>query len=401
MRLTHWLPRLAFASSENTKRDVLVVIFLRGAADALNMIVPHGDLDYYAARPTLAIAQPDRRAALSAQRTIDLDGFFGLHPALSPLLPIWRERALAAVHACGAPDESRSHFQAMALMERGVEDAQGPGTGWLGRHLSATRSATIAPLRAVSFGAFAARSLSGDVPVTALRSIADAHLGSSSRVARTRQLQQLLTNSYSADDDLARNGRATLEMLRALAQIDPAAPSRSTVAYPDTEFGHALRQSALLINAQVGVEAIALDLGGWDTHIAQGGAEGQMAALLGELSTGLAAFRTDVDAHWRRVSVICMSEFGRRVWENGGLGTDHGHAGATLALGGGVNGGRVYGAWPGLHRDALVGTGDLAVTTDYRDVLGELLHKRLQTPALDAVFPRHQITMRGVFGVEG
>jgi uncharacterized protein (DUF1501 family) len=401
MRLTHWLPRLAFADAADSARDTLIVVFLRGAADALNMIVPHGDADYYALRPTLAIAQPDRGSVAPSQRTIDLDGFFGLHPAMRALVPAWQDGAFAAVHACGAPDESRSHFQAMALMERGVADARGPGTGWLGRHLSTTRSALLAPLRAVAIGALAPRSLYGDVPVSALRSIADAHLGGPDRASRAQHLQRALGASYSGDDALSRNGRSTLAALRALARIDPNAQPASSIRYADTEFGHGLRQAALLIKAHIGVEVIALDHGGWDTHIAQGGADGQMAALLRELSDGMAALHADLHAHWRKVTVVCMSEFGRRASENGALGTDHGHAGALLALGGGVAGRAVYGAWPGLRRDALVGAGDLASTTDYRDVLSELLVKRLRTPDIGTVLPGHTPRALDMFRAHG
>jgi uncharacterized protein (DUF1501 family) len=203
--------------------------------------------------------------------------------------------------------------------------------------------------------------------------------------------------SYSGDDALSHTGRSTLALLRDLAQIDPDARPAGLVQYPDTEFGHALRQAGLLIKAQVGAEVIALDHGGWDTHIAQGGAEGQMATLLRELSEGLAALHADLHAHWRNVSVVCMSEFGRRAYENGGLGTDHGHAGAMLMLGGGVAGGKVYGRWPGLQREALVGPGDVAATTDYRDVLGDVLVKRLCTPALTTVFPGHEARLLDVF----
>lgn len=394
MKIHTWFPRLAFAPSHDTvKRDTLIVIFLRGAADALNMIVPHGEAAYYVLRPTLSITRPDDGAARAEDRAINLDGFFGLHPALRPLLPAWQAQQLAIVHACGAPDESRSHFKAMELMERGVDDERGPATGWIGRHLASARTAH-APLRAVAFGSMAPRSLSGSVPVTALRSISDAHLGGDS--ARTRLMQRALNALYAGDSANA-TGRETLALMRALERIDPAAQPGRGARYPDSEFGHGLRQAALLVKAQIGMEVAAFDLGGWDTHFAQGAASGQMAALLRELAEGLAALHADLFDYLGSVSIVCMSEFGRRAAENSSLGTDHGHGSAMLLLGGAVRGGRVHGVWPGLSDGQLIGPGDLAVTTDYRDVLGELLAKRLGNAAMGEVFPGYVANTKGVF----
>jgi uncharacterized protein (DUF1501 family) len=395
MKINAWLPRLAFAPPhDTTPRDTLIVIFLRGAADALNIIVPHGEAAYYALRPTLSIARPDDGAARAEDRTINLDGFFGLHPAMRPLLPAWQAQQLAIVHACGAPDESRSHFKAMELMERGVNDERGPASGWIGRHLASARGPAQSSLRAVAFGSMTPRSLSGSVPVTALRSITDVHLGGDS--TRTRQMQRAL-NALYAGDSASVTGHETLVLMRALERIDPATPPTRGARYPDSEFGHGLRQAALLVKAQIGVEVAALDLGGWDTHFAQGAASGQMAALLRELAQGLAALHTDLLDHMRSISIVCMSEFGRRAAENGSLGTDHGHGSAMLLLGGAVRGGRVHGVWPGLGDGQLIGPGDLAVTTDYRDVLGELLSKRLGNVAMAEVFPGYAVKAKGVF----
>ncbi len=397
MKLNTWLPRLAFAPpTSSAKRDVLVVVFLRGAADTLNMIVPHGEDAYYAARPVLAIARPDDTAARAQDRAIDLDGFFGAHPAMRALLPAWQSRQLAIVQACGAPDESRSHFRAMELMERGVQDEHGPATGWIGRHLAATPPGARSAMRAVALGERAPRSLAGSIPVTALRSIADAHLGAQGGVA-TEHLRRALDTMYQRGDALARSGRQTLDLMRALDRIDPAAPPAHNARYPDSEFGHACRQTALLINAQIGLEVAAIDLGGWDTHIAQGGAQGPLALLLRDLAEGVAALHVDLRDRMNAVSIVCMSEFGRRVAENGGLGTDHGHGGAMLLIGGNVRGGRVHGDWPGLQREQLIGPGDLAATTDYRDILGELLMRRLGHPSVEAIFPDHIVKPRGLF----
>lgn len=394
--LPGWLPRLAFAPHQAAlPGDTLIVIFLRGAADVLNILVPHGEDTYYTLRPTLNIPRPDDSRAAAHLRAVDLDGFYGLHPALAPLLPAWQTQHLAIIPACGAPDESRSHFKAMELMERGVENERGPASGWIGRHLASLDTGNPSPLRAIGFGALPQRALTGSVPVTALRSIADAHLsGSPSLLAG---MQSALNALYQGAGALQGVGRETLAMLATLQSLDPLAyrPSGGAI-YPETEYGLALRQVSQLVKAQVGLEVAAVDLGGWDTHFAQGGSQGLMANLLAELAQGLAALHTDLSTHLDKLSVVIMSEFGRRAAENGSLGTDHGHGSAMFVLGGGVHGGRLHGTWPGLADGQLVGPGDLAVTTDYRDVLGEILAHRLHNPALDAVFPGYDPVFRGV-----
>jgi uncharacterized protein (DUF1501 family) len=394
--LPRWMPRLAFSPpAPGPRGDVLIAVFLRGAADALNMVVPHADEAYYALRPTLGIPRPDDRRSALSERTIDLDGFFGLHPNLRPLLPAWQAGELGFVHACGAPDESRSHFKAMELMERGVGDERGPASGWIGRHLATLDTANPSPLRAVALGEIPQRSLSGAVPVTALRSIADFHLaGDSGALARMRRA---LDSLYSGSDPLSQVGQETLQIMNTLQQTDPAAYRPSTdLPYPDSDFGMGLRQIAVLIKAEVGLEVAAIDVGGWDTHFAQGASEGQMAELIWDLASGLAAFHADLRDFADRMTVVVMSEFGRRAAENGSLGTDHGHGSVMFLLGGHVNGGRVHGMWPGLSEGQLVGPGDLAVTTDYRDVLGEVCLRRLGNPALDYIFPGFPVTLRGL-----
>lgn len=402
-----WMPRLAFAPPRRSPRgDTLVIIFLRGAADMLNAIVPHADPTYYSLRPTLGIAHPDDRRIPAAQRVLDLDGFFGLHPALSPLLPAWQAGHLAIVHACGAPDESRSHFLAMELMERGVESQRGPASGWIGRHLASLDETfgppePTTPLRAVGIGPRPQRSLSGPVPVTALRSIADFHLKGNPRMLS--QIQSTLSVLYQGtgkpgEEDIHAIGKESLKLLKTLQRLDPQAYRPATeLAYPETEFGSGLKQVAMLIKSEIGLEVAAVDLDGWDTHFAQGGSQGLMANLLSELGQGLAAFYTDLSREQDRMSVAIQSEFGRRAYENGSLGTDHGHGSAMLLLGGNVNGGKVYGNWPGLQKDQLVGPGDLAVTTDYRDILAELCKKRLRNPNLDKIFPGYQPRVNGIF----
>ena len=388
-----WMPRLAFTPKNSASRgDTLVVIFLRGAADVLNLVVPHGENAYYALRPTLGIPRPDDGKA--KLRTLDLDGFFGFHPALNNLLDAWNEKQLAIIHACGAPDESRSHFKAMELMERGVDDAKGPATGWIGRHLATLDTGNASPLRAVGVGEMPQRSLSGTVPVSALRSIADFHLNGDERAVA--QMRSALDTLYSGNDPFSVLGQETLGILDILQKLDPTSNQLlSTPQYPLSDFSLALQQVAMLIKADVGLEVAAVDLGGWDTHFAQGSTEGLMANLIRDLGDGLAAFHAEMRDHMHRLTVVTMSEFGRRAAENGSLGTDHGHGSLMMLLGGNVRGGQVHGTWPGLGSAQLVGPGDLAVTTDYRDVLSEILIKRLNNPALADIFPNYQA--RGLY----
>ncbi len=392
-----WLPRMAFAPRGKAPRgDVLLVVFLRGAADMLNMVIPHGEEAYYQMRPTLGIPRPDDQRAKTSDRAVDLDGFFGLHPSMSPLLPAWRAGHLGIVHACGAPDESRSHFRAMELMERGVTDERGPASGWVGRHLASLDTGNVSPLRAIGLGEQAPRSLRGRVPVTALKSIADFHLHGD--LQATARMQTILSSLYQSDEVLAGVGQETLAVLRTLKKLDPSTYVPSGGArYPAADFAMGLKQVAMLIKSEVGLEVAAIDLGGWDTHFSQGGSQGLMSGLMDDLAGGLGALHADLGNAISGVTVVVMSEFGRRAYENASLGTDHGHAGAMLLLSGQVHGGKVHGLWPGMAEGQLFGPGDLAVTTDYRDVLSELCRKRLNNPAVDQVFPEFDPTVTNIF----
>jgi uncharacterized protein (DUF1501 family) len=379
------MPRLAFAPQNSAPRgDVLVVVFLRGAADVLNMVVPHGEESYYRLRPSLGIPRPDDTKAKKSGRAIDLDGFFGLHPAMESLFDAWQSEHLAIIHACGAPDESRSHFKAMELMERGVDNERGPASGWIGRHLATLNTGNSSPLRAVGMGTRPQRSLSGTVPVSALRSIADFHLGGNPRALQ--QMRAALSTVYENDVP----GQDTLSIMDTLETLDPTNYQSPFTNYPDTEFGLALKQTAMLIKAEVGLEVSAIDVGGWDTHFAQGSTSGLMPNLMKDLAEGLAAFHADMHDHMRNLTVVTMSEFGRRASENGSLGTDHGHGSMMMVLGGNVWGRKVHGEWPGMREGQLIGPGDLAVTTDYRDVLSEVLVKRLNNPAIQEIFPDYE-----------
>jgi uncharacterized protein (DUF1501 family) len=386
--------RLSFAPLNTAPRgDTLVVVFLRGAADGLNMVVPHAEEAYHRLRPSLRLPRPDDLRTPQDRRVIDLDGFFGFHPALRPLLPAWQAGQLACVQACGAPDESRSHFKAMELMERGVTEESGPSTGWIGRHLASLNTGNPSPLRAVGLGEQIPRSLYGPIPASSLRSIADFHLGNSDAA---QALASALSVLYAGDKPLCVMGQETLQIMETLEQLDPENYKSAGSPYPETDFGRGLLQIAMLIKSEIGLETAAIDLGGWDTHFAQGVQDGLMPRLMEDLSAGLAAFHSDLKTMLHRVTLVVMTEFGRRAYENASLGTDHGHGGLMFVLGGAVNGGQVISKWPGLEKDALIGPGDLAVTIDYRDVLSEILSKRLNSVFINEIFPEYDPKSVGV-----
>lgn len=363
--------------------DTLVSIFLRGGVDGLSMVVPHGDDDYYRARPTLALARPGGRAGKPADRVLDLDGYFGLHPALTPLWPLHEAGQLAVVHACGSGDVTHSHFEAMATVERGVARDDGPASGWLARHLETAPWDNPSPLRAVALGSLLPQSLRGESRATALQTTDDLRLRSPF-AGGTDKLTRDLSALYGRST-LAEAGGEALSVLKTLSALPPLSTHS---AYPTDDLGAGLRQTARLMKSGVGLEAACLDHNGYDTHVLQGGAQGVLASRLASLASGLAAFAADLGpARWARTTVVVLSEFGRRVPENSGLGTDHGSGGVLLLLGGGVAGGRVHGRWPGLGAGRLSGPGDLAVTTDYRAVLAEVIARRLGNPHTAAIFP--------------
>lgn len=384
LSLPHWFPRMAFATPADllpTGSDVLVCVFLRGGADGLSVVVPHGDRFYYQNRPSLAISEPGRGAG----KAVDLDGFFGLHPAMRPLKELWDDKLLAAVQATGSTAGNHSHFDAMDFMERGTPGERRLLTGWIGRHLSSLASENDSPFRAVGFGELVQASLRGPVPATALASIADFHLQGFEEEAE--RFQSTLASLYGGAGYLDIQAHQTLSAVARLAAANPGQYEPAYgAAYPDTDFGFGLKQVAQMIKADLGMEVACLDLGGWDTHEGQGGAEGYMADLLADLAAGLHAFSTDLADRMGRITVVTMTEFGRRIEENASGGTDHGTASFMFLLGGGVNGGKVYGPWPGLAEPQLY-EGDLAVTTDYRTVLAEVLQKRLANPKAGEVFP--------------
>ncbi|WP_456414695.1 DUF1501 domain-containing protein [Oceanithermus profundus] len=379
---------LAFAEGGRTPRDVLVVVFLRGGADGLGLVAPYAEGGrYYDRRPTQSVPEPGRKGG-----GLDLDGRFALHPALAPLFELYQSGELAVVHAAGSPHGTRSHFDAQQHVEFGIPGVKSARSGWLGRHLALTARASGSPFRAVGMGDVVADALLGPVTPLALRSIAEFHLrGRNGEWPRMRRALERLYRGGDPLDPVARSVWAALETLARIAE----APPRGAV-YPDGVLGRGLAQVARLIHAEVGLEVATVDADGWDTHEDQGTRGGGFAATADGFARALAAFRADLGARARRVTVVALSEFGRRVEENASAGTDHGHGGVIWLLGGGVRGGRVYGRWPGLTEEALA-DGDLAVTTDFRDVLGELVTRRLGNPEVEQVFPGYRPRPLGIF----
>ena len=371
------------AAAADGRRKVLVAVFQRGAVDGLSMIVPHGDRDYAAARAAIAIRPP---RAGDAGAAMDLDGFFGLHPALAPLVPFWQSRALAVVHACGSPDKTRSHFDAQDYMESGTPGVKSTPDGWLAR-AAMTVPAPRSPFRAVALGPTLPRVLRGDAGAISLASLDRFDVRAPAEAAVARKGFESLYEQ-GVRDLLHGAGRETFEAVKLLKSAGAARLAPANGAdYPRGRFGEALRQVAQLIRADVGLRIGFVDVDGWDTHVGQGGEQGQLANRLRELGGGLAAFARDLGDRLSDVVVLTMSEFGRTVAENGNRGTDHGHATAMLVLGGAVRGGRVHGRWPGLAPEQRFEGRDLAVTTDFRALFHEVTTRHLGLPATAPLFP--------------
>ena len=392
-----WFPKYGFIQGDLHKDgDILVVIFLRGAADGLNMVVPYGEDAYYKLRPSLGVPRPDDSMVEKAKRVIPLDDFFGLHPNLKPLFPIWEAGNFAIIHACGSPDDSHSHFKTMNLMERGVANENGKASGWVSRHLMSKETKNTSPLRAVGIGNTPQRSLRGGIPVTSFQSVDEFQFKLDEK--SQTWLQSLVSFYYRGTDELSKLGMDTFRIYQTLQNLDmDTYLGTSELDYPATEFGSGLKQIAMLAKADVGLEVAALDHNNWDTHFAQGLYSGIMPALLSELADGLAAFYVDMQDYLSRLTIVVMSEFGRRAYENGSLGTDHGHGEVMFLIGGNVKGKKIYARWPGLQKEQLYGPGDLAVTIDYRDILAELCLKRLSNPRVDVIFPDFTPTFQNVF----
>lgn len=371
-----------------TRKKLLIAIFQRGAVDGLNMVVPFGEADYYRVRPSIAIPTPGRDGG-----AIDLDGFFGLHPRMAPLEPLWRAGHLAIVHASGSHDATRSHFDAQDYMESATPGVKSTRDGWLNRYLQARDDEREArnPLRGVALTRQMPRALQGPAPALAMGSLAgfDVHGTMSARAS--------FETAYAAAADQVLNGTAgeafdamrTLERQRTGAAAQPA----RGVEYPRSPFGQALQEIAALAKADVGLEVAFAESTNWDHHVNQGAAAGQMANRLDDFSRGIAALVRDLGDLMSDTVILTMSEFGRAVAENGSRGTDHGHGNAMMVMGAGVRGGTVYGTWPGLAPEQRFEGRDLAVTTDFRDVFAEVVVRHLGASSAIAgqVFPGYDV----------
>ncbi len=356
-----FLQRTVFAQTRERltggKRKTLIAIFQRGAVDGLNMVVPFGEHAYYDLRPSIAITKP---AAGNAEAAVNLDGFFGLHPSLAPFKSLWDSKRLAIVHAAGSPDNTRSHFDAQDYMESATPGVKSTPDGWLNRYLQSKRDPDNSLFRAVSMTQTTPRVMQGKAPTLAISNLADFTI-------RAGQNSASVQGGFEAR----------------------------------TPFGNSLLQIAQLIKAGVGLEIAFTDIGGWDTHVNEGNARGQLGNLLQQFSNGISALYTDLGQRMDDVVILTMSEFGRTVKENGNRGTDHGHANAMFVVGNGVRGGKVYGEWPGLKNEQLYEGRDLALTTDFRDVFAEVAKKHLGTPNVQQVFPGYAASEKNFKGFLG
>jgi len=382
-----FLARTAFAAGAAARSRRLIAIFQRGAVDGLSMIVPFGDKEYYRARPGIGIARPG-----AADGAIDLDGFFGLNPRLRPLKPFWDARQLAIVDACGSPNNTRSHFDAQDYMETATPGVKSTADGWLNRYLQVRHLEQTTPFRAVALTPQLPRMLQGTAPALAINQLEQFGI-------RGGQATAMVAASFesqfaaAADQVLNSTGREAFDAIKMLKGTNPSAyRPDSSADYPRTAFGQALKQIAQLSKADVGLEVAFADVGGWDTHVNQGSAQGQLATRLDDFARGIAALVTDLGDRMEDTIVLTMSEFGRAVSENGNRGTDHGHGNAMMAIGGGIAGGRVYGKWPGLAVNQRYEGRDLAVTTDFRDVFGEIVVRHLGVKDASAIFPGYAIS---------
>jgi uncharacterized protein (DUF1501 family) len=375
-----FLTRAAFGAVQPTASNKrLVVIFQRGAADGLNIVIPHAESSYYAMRPSINLPR---------QQVIDLNGFFGLHPSLAPLKPLWDQKHMAIVHAAGSPDETRSHFDAQDYMESGTPGVKSTADGWLNRTVQTERDPADSPFRAVALGTSLPRILSGKAPAVAVNSVNG--FGIAGGNPATAPMGNTFEAMYagSVDSVMHGTGRETFDAVKMLKSADPQKYAPAAGAnYPKGRFGDALRQTAQLIKSNVGVQVAFTDIGGWDHHVNEGAADGQLANVLRDFSQAIAAFWIDLGSLAEDTVVVTMSEFGRTARENGNRGTDHGHANVMFVLGGAVRGGKVYGRWPGLNPSQLHEGRDLAVTTDFRTVLGETVSRHLGNRDMTTVFP--------------
>jgi uncharacterized protein (DUF1501 family) len=383
------------AAAAGTRKKLLITVFQRGAVDGLNMVVPYGDAEYYRARPSIAIARPS-----AGEGAIDLNGFFGLHPRMPAFKPLWDRGELAIVHASGSHDTTRSHFDAQDYMESATPGIKSTRDGWLNRYLAGTASrepGTANPLRGVALTKQMPRALQGPAPALAMGSTADFTVADMS--ARTS-----FEEIYEATKDQTLNGTAgeAFEAMKMLAKKTSGvyAPANGAI-YPRSPFGQAMQEIARLAKSDVGLEVAFAESTQWDHHVNEGSSTGQIANRLDDFSRGIAALAQDLGDRMADTVILTMSEFGRAVAENGSRGTDHGHGNAMFVIGGTVKGGSVHGKWPGLAVSDRFEGRDLAVTTDFRDVFGEIVTRHLDANASTAakVFPGYSLDTRQFRGV--
>jgi uncharacterized protein (DUF1501 family) len=388
------------SAGQSGRRKVVVAIFQRGAMDGLNAVVPYAEPEYYALRPGIAIPRPGAASVNGQNPAIDLDGQFGLHPSLAPFKPLYDAGQLAIVHAVGSPDNTRSHFDAQDYMESGTPGVKSTTDGWLNRYLGAKPDArNPSPFRAVALGANLPRTMQGKHSAIAMTSIEDFKIrAGGGEMAQSVQGGFEAMYAQTVNDALRGTGKETFDAVKTLKRVNPGQYQPGPgVLYPRGQFGERLRQIAQLIKSDVGLEAAFTDIGGWDTHANEGP---QLVQRLTEFSQGIAALYADLKDRAEEVVIVTMTEFGRTAKENGNRGTDHGHASAMFVLGGGVKGGKVYGQWPGLKTTQLYEARDLAVTTDFRDVFGEIARHHLAATNLAPIFPGHSIqaaNFKGLF----
>jgi len=390
-----WLERALYAAGTPAPRKkILVANFQRGAADGLNIVVPHGESAYYGLRPTISVPRPSSLGGQAGKSAIDLDGFFGLHPSLAPLKPLFDQQHLAIVDAVGSPDPTRSHFDAQDFMESGTPGLKSTDSGWMNRALTKPVG-KVSPVRAVALGAELPRTLRGAGAAVAMQSIGAFQVRDQKAAAEFQKMFEA-----SKDPVLQATARETFEAMAMLQSIQKQPYTPATGAeYPRAPLGDSLKQIAQLIKADVGMEMAFADIGNWDHHVQEVGQtadQGKLADLLRTFGQALSAFWADMGDRMQDIAVVTMSEFGRTAKENGDRGTDHGHANCMFVMGGDVKGGKVYGKWPGLQSHQLYEGRDLFLTTDFRDVLGELVSRHSGNPSLQGVFPGYRPKFLGL-----
>lgn len=389
--------------AQSTTRSI-VSIYLRGGMDAINVIVPHGDKRYYEIRPTIAIPGKEEE---DGPGVIALDATFGMHPSLASLKPLWDAGRFAPIICSGSPHQTRSHFDAQDFMEYAAPGLRGLTAGWLNRYLTGTKEraekekAGDFTLRAMAMQPLLPRALRGDFPVLAVPD---------RKVLENEKVLDTFDDVYGQggpkesemgkreDDPVVESGRETLETLKKYKEALKRNSGVKRPDYPSGGLGTKLKDIASILQADIGLEAACVDVGGWDHHTAEGGNVGTLANMLKNVSDSLAAFTKDLGDRLDRTLVMVMTEFGRTCRENGNTGTDHGHGGVMFLLGGKVKGGKVHGTWNGLEDKALYEARDLAVTTDFRDIFADVLRSHMNWEPSKTFFPDYKPgTVKGLF----